>query len=420
MQLGSTGVALVILTAILATPVAALPKTPVAAKAACDRIGTWLDPRTGATIPPHDLFLSLVEQPVVLLGETHDNAEHHRWQLHSLAALYAHKPDLILGFEMFPRRVQTALDQWVNGKLDVAAFLKATEWRKIWGFDPALYLPLLHFARQNRIPMIALNIDHALVSRVGREGWRTIPAGDRAGLSDPAPASAAYKEVLANIFASKQARKLKDAEEPTTPTNDAADETATRAALLKATGFTRFVEAQLTWDRAMAEALVTARRDAPGSLVVGIVGQGHLRHGHGIPHQLADLGLRDGAVLLPVEPMTTCDDLAADLARAVFVVAPARHIEPEIARPRLGILIETAKSGVRITGVSANSVAERTGLAPGDLVTSAAGFPIRHAGDLIEIIQRQAPGTWLPLRITRDGASLDITAKFPTDFGTPE
>ena len=33
---------------------------------------------------------ALARRPVVLLGEQHDNAEHHRWQLQMLAALRAH------------------------------------------------------------------------------------------------------------------------------------------------------------------------------------------------------------------------------------------------------------------------------------------------------------------------------------------
>ncbi|MCH6554315.1 MAG: hypothetical protein IH793_09195 [Acidobacteria bacterium] len=31
----------------------------------------------------------------------------------------------------------------------------------------------------------------------------------------------------------------------------------------------------------------------PDCLVIGIIGQGHLRYGHGVPRQLADLGRAD-------------------------------------------------------------------------------------------------------------------------------
>jgi len=35
---------------------------------------------------PDDVFLALAKHAVVLLGETHDEVEHHRWQLHTIAA----------------------------------------------------------------------------------------------------------------------------------------------------------------------------------------------------------------------------------------------------------------------------------------------------------------------------------------------
>ncbi|MBW1844935.1 MAG: ChaN family lipoprotein [Deltaproteobacteria bacterium] len=73
-------------------------------QADCGVVGTWIDPATAETIAPNQLLAGLAQRPVVLLGESHDNAEHHRWQLHTLAALHGHNPDMILGFESFPRR----------------------------------------------------------------------------------------------------------------------------------------------------------------------------------------------------------------------------------------------------------------------------------------------------------------------------
>lgn len=63
---------------------------------------TWLDPATGGEIPWRDLLARLADRRVVLLGETHDIAEIHRWQLHVAVALHTLRPNLALGFEMFP------------------------------------------------------------------------------------------------------------------------------------------------------------------------------------------------------------------------------------------------------------------------------------------------------------------------------
>jgi len=46
--------------------------------------------------------------------------------------------------------------------------------------------------------------------------------------------------------------------------------------------------------------------------------------------------------------------------------------------------------------------------------TDAAGLQTRNSDDLVEVVGRQAPGTWLPLSIKRDGQEIDVIAKFPT------
>jgi hypothetical protein len=65
--------------------------------------------------------------------------------------------------------------------------------------------------------------------------------------------------------------------------------------------FDRFVRAQQTWDRAFACNIAEAHETANAPLVVGIIERGHLEYGHGTPAQLADLGIRDTAVLLPCD-----------------------------------------------------------------------------------------------------------------------
>jgi uncharacterized iron-regulated protein len=436
----------------------------------CAAVGTWLDPAAASPIAADRLLAGLSQRAVVLLGEAHDNAEHHRWQLHTLAALHGRKPNMILGFESFPRRVQPALDQWVNGELDPIAFLEAADWANVWGFDPGLYLPLFDFARQNRVPMIALNVDRPFVTRVRSEGWASIPADERLGLSDPASAALAYRESLARVYAFEQRHTAKhskhgDPQQTQTEGEASADEggasaeeadasaienaslaagaeapkdegdAPTReaeapdaeveaevdiASIIDTEDFARFVDAQLTWDRAMAEALAAARGGQPGALLVGILGRGHLEHGYGVPHQLVDLGIPDAAVLLPVEREATCSGLPVDLADAVFVIEPTVSIATARPKPLLGVMLARTDDGVQIKSVMEGSVAEATALQAEDIVVEAAGFPIEQLAELIEIVQRQAPGTWLPLTIRRGGEEMEFVAEFPTVFETPE
>src|SRR5215475_1855586 len=133
----------VTLAAALAVPGAAQTSSsvsPAETASACAMPGGWIDVKTGQSIDRGQLFGDLVaKSSVVLLGESHIDADHHRWQLHTVAALHG-RGNIVIGFEAFPRRLQAVLDDWVEGKLTDEAFLKASEWRQVWGYDAALYM----------------------------------------------------------------------------------------------------------------------------------------------------------------------------------------------------------------------------------------------------------------------------------------
>jgi len=390
--------------------------SPAQTASACDTRARWIDLKTGQPIDKGELIGDLVAKTaVVLLGELHTDVDHHNWQLHTLAALYGRGGNIVIGFEAFPRRLQSVLNDWVEGKLTDQAFLKASEWGQVWGYDAGFYMPLFQFARLNRIPMIALNVERSLVARVGREGWEAVPPSEREGLSDPAPASPAYQRALARVYLMKRtmrreaAERLSSSREPNMPE----PEEAALAEAMKEPEFKRFVEAQLTWDRAMAEALASANRKFSNATIVGVLGSGHVENGHGVPHQLKDLGVTALTTLIPVSVDTACKYVGTSYADAVFTL-PRSEETLAPARPRLGVLLMQGDGALRINRVVSGSVAEAAGLQAGDHVVRAAGLEMRNSDDLVEIVSRQAPGTWLPLGIRRDGQEIDLIAKFPT------
>jgi uncharacterized iron-regulated protein len=353
----------------------------------CVPAARWLIPASGREDTTPNVIARAARSRIVLLGEIHDRAEHHRWQLQTIAALAARRPSIVLGFEMFPRRAQPVLDRWVAGEIDVTTLLRDTDWARVWGFPSPLYLPLFEFARLNRVPMRAVNVDRELVARVGREGWTAVPPAEREGVSEPAPATPAYEAHLADVLAAHGGQ-------------GAGDEAARR----------RFVEAQLTWDRALAEGLADAAHAYPDALVVGIMGSGHLEQGQGVPHQLAALGVRDVTVLLPWDTDRECAPLVPDVADAVFGIAP---VEAPDARPRLGVtLAPAAGGGARVAEVARGSVGASAGLRPGDVIVEAAGSAVVSPTDLRAVVEVQAPGTWLPLRVRRDGRERQVVARF--------
>jgi uncharacterized iron-regulated protein len=377
--------AVLVLVAACRTPRPATPETA----GPCVETGTWTRPASRATTPGPAVLARAANARVVLLGEHHDRMAHHRWQAQVIAGLLARRRAVVVGFEMFPRRAQPVLDRWVAGELDVPTFLADVHWDRVWGFPARLYLPLFELARANRLPMTALNVDRALVSRVARDGWAGVPDAEREGVGTPAPATPAYAASLAETF---RAHGHADGD---------ADPDAER----------RFVEAQLTWDRALAEGIATAAARHPDAVVVGVMGSGHIEHAFGVPHQLAALGVRDVVTLIPWDASRDCSGLAPDLADWVFGIAP----DAEPAPPRLGVELATADGGVRVARVAPDSVAARAGLRPDDVIVAAAGAPTPTPSALRTIVEGMAPGTWLPLSVRRGGRARTVVARFGSE-----
>ncbi|TDI77679.1 MAG: PDZ domain-containing protein [Betaproteobacteria bacterium] len=363
-------------------------------KSECVPVASWVVPG-GKKVSDTEVISRAVNQSVVLLGEEHANPEHHRWQLQMLVSLYTLHPDMVIGFEMFPRRVQNVLDQWVAGEFSVAEFLVAVDWKHVWSTDASAYLPLFHFARMNRIPMVALNIDVHLRQEISLKGFDSISDDKLKGVTRPAVPSVAYLDYLMPIY-KKHDRDNKDKGEISRDDLD----------------FQRFVGGQQLWDRSMAQALHSALSRPGRPLVVGIMGAGHIKYGYGVPHQLKDLGIEDVAMFLPWDGSKACEHFVPGIADAVFGVAS--YIAPHVPhRQRLGIRFEMVQNGALVLQIEKGSIAEASGIKNGDTITDIAGLEVKQINDVVEAVQRQAPGTWLPLRVKRGGETIEIIAKFP-------
>lgn len=273
----------------------------------CVPLAAWIDPATRASLPQQAIVDAARRRRVVLLGERHDLAEDHRWQAHVLSMLHAAGRNIVVGFEAFTPDTDAALERWSAGERSVDEFLADVDWKRTWGLPADLYLPLFHTGRLLGLELRGINVDRALVRRVAESGFAALPVADRERLpAAPLPASPGYRARLADAWTEHRCRPAAD-DDPE---------------------FARFVEAQRTWDAGMAAALARLAAEAPGAIVVAIVGRGHVEHRDGI---VADLRARghDALVLLPWEMAASCSDLAPRLADAVFGIRPLASEIPE-------------------------------------------------------------------------------------------
>ncbi|MEB3200823.1 MAG: ChaN family lipoprotein [Synechococcaceae cyanobacterium] len=311
---------------------------------------------------------------VLLLGEVHTSAADHGWQLAVLQSLHRRRPHLSLGLEMVPAARQNTLDRFSSGSLDEAGFLREVGWEQVWGHDPDLYLPLLRWARQQRLPLLALNVEPSVVRRVRQQGLAAVPPAEREGVGPPAPVGASYRQ------------RLQDAWQAHRPVG-AAPAPADRDDL------ERFIDGQRLRDRAMAERLAQAHRRQPERLLVALIGRGHLEGGDGVPRQLQDLGIRQvQSALRPPSP-------------AGCAAAPAGI--------RLGAYLESDAGGVWVRRIAPGSAAAAAGLRPGDRILELNGRAVERAGQVIRSVRLLPEGTPLRLTIERQGRRLQLELALP-------
>lgn len=110
---------------------------------------------------------ALKDADVIFIGEYHGNHASHWLQAQLQAALFDVRPKQILSLEQFSTDKQAELDQYLNGQIgEVALRDKA----KAWPNYKASYRPLVEFAKQQDLPVIAANAPADIVRCIGRQG----------------------------------------------------------------------------------------------------------------------------------------------------------------------------------------------------------------------------------------------------------
>ncbi len=107
---------------------------------------------------------------VVFLGEQHDDSTAHALQAEIFRKTmenYAKGRKVALSLEMFERDVQTILNEYLAGLITEKKFLDDS---RPWGNYKTDYRPLVEYAKQNQIPVIAANSPRRYVNMVSRNG----------------------------------------------------------------------------------------------------------------------------------------------------------------------------------------------------------------------------------------------------------
>jgi uncharacterized iron-regulated protein len=212
------------------------------------------------------------QNDVIYLGENHDGPAIHQQQLEIITQLQDNlaKADsakkLAIALEMFQRPFQPILDSYLAGTITEEQLRKQTEYDTRWGFDWKFYAPILRFAKEQQIPLIALNTPAEITQKVAESGidslkkhdFRYIPP-----LKDIKLDNSEYRQKLTEIY-------QQHVEEGQGNSADADN----------------FFAAQVLWDETMAEAIASYYQNQPQSQILVLVGKAHVMYDYAIPDRV--------------------------------------------------------------------------------------------------------------------------------------
>jgi uncharacterized iron-regulated protein len=197
----------------------------------------------------------------VLLGEKHDNPDHHRLQAWLLRALIAAGRRPAVGFEMFTVDDAPAIArQLAVQPTDASGLAEAVNWQGSGWPDWAMYQPIAAVALQARLPVVATNLSPTTARALGQSGVAALDVALAARLGLDRPLAADTQAAMA--------AEVRDV----------------HCGYASAPRVDAMLLVQRARDAQMAESLAAAAQQDGAVLIAGA---GHVRRDYGVPAYLA-------------------------------------------------------------------------------------------------------------------------------------
>uniref|UniRef100_Q31JR5 Haem-binding uptake Tiki superfamily ChaN domain-containing protein n=1 Tax=Hydrogenovibrio crunogenus (strain DSM 25203 / XCL-2) TaxID=317025 RepID=Q31JR5_HYDCU len=216
-----------------------------------------IEAQSKKAITLNQLTKQLKDKDVIFIGEFHGNQASHLLEAQLQAALYQQRPNQILSMEQFNRDQQAILNRYLEGSIGEKTLIKdAPTWPNYAGS----YRPMIEFAKQQFLPVVAANAPAQTVRCVGRQGTdylQKLSHTERHLIAkDPFHSTPAYNEKFQQFLADQTgpAHAAKNTDEHT-PNN-------------------RYM-AQLLRDNTMAESINQALQQSPKAQVLHLNGAFH-------------------------------------------------------------------------------------------------------------------------------------------------
>jgi uncharacterized iron-regulated protein len=208
----------------------------------------------------NELEDSVANARFVVLGEIHNNPDHHRLQARLIEALVKKGRRPAVVFEMIPTDLQAELDRHADGGVSEAGKLgKALRWEERGWPAWAIYRPLAEAALQARLPLLAGGLD--------KDTQKLLAKGEPSPIYTQTMKALGLAEPLKPEIAEAERHEIEEA----------------HCNLLPPAAMEPMVRVQRAVDASLAKAMVSTNARDGAALIAGA---GHGRKDWAVPHMI--------------------------------------------------------------------------------------------------------------------------------------
>jgi uncharacterized iron-regulated protein len=347
---------------------------------------------SGKALPFAKMIQEMKTSRIVYVGETHNSLPIHDLQARIVEALYEQDRSLCIGLEMFPVTVQDVLTKWSLGYMTEEEFVREAQWYINWNFNFAFYRRVFLFAKENKIPIMALNAPREIITKIRMQGWDALSDADKAIVPKPDLTHPEHRQLIRAIFEGMDIPHQM------------------RGAGLDMM-FEGLYRSQSAWDHVMAANAVKDVNREQRKMVV-LVGSGHL---------IYNLGINMRAYQASKLPFKTVISVFVPKGKPSFTVARSLGDylfgipeEDRPAYPSVGLSFKTFKGleNLVIDAKPMDGVARGQDFEKGDVVLSLDGRTFEDANEIRTTLARFKWDDEVKFRVLRNGGEKEVTLKF--------
>ncbi|KHE90714.1 MAG: ChaN family lipoprotein [Candidatus Scalindua rubra] len=370
---------------------------------------------TGEKVTFSQLANSFDGARIIYVGEVHSNMESHELELQVLKECYKRSGgNLAIGMEMFKRPHQEILDKWTNGEISEKDLLYSTDWDYEWGYDYNHYKEIMDFVRDNKIPVVALNITKNFGKTIRKKGIEGLSEDERKTLPEIDTTDVYHRKYLESI--------LKSHGHGDTDMSGF---------------FEKFYQVQCAWEDVMADSITgyLSSPQAEGKKLLVFVGGGHIIYHFGIPKRVYRKNYLPYLTIETYEKRTLNPDNDHPLFASDIPLQPADYVkvvqlpEPKKTKVVLGVMIRNLKEDeaeeeeidkdkkepkykVVMDSVREDSPAGKAGLQAGDIILSMDYETINRVFDVIYHVRQKKAGDTCRIEILRGEEKMTVEVTF--------